>query len=79
MAWAAVRATLGDYPRLAKETARRIPHVRLVEFPDLGHAPQLQAPEVFHRALLQWLEDTPSSLANPARGAKVAGRKLSGE
>jgi pimeloyl-ACP methyl ester carboxylesterase len=24
----------------------------LIEFPDLGHSPQIQAPEVFHKALL---------------------------
>jgi pimeloyl-ACP methyl ester carboxylesterase len=51
----AVRATLGDYPKLGKEAASRIPHVRLVEFPDLGHSPQIQAPEVFHKVLLDWL------------------------
>ena len=48
----AVRATLGDYPALAKAAAARIPHARLVEFPDLGHAPQIQAPERFYKALL---------------------------
>jgi pimeloyl-ACP methyl ester carboxylesterase len=47
----AVAATLGNYPVLAKEAASRFPHSRLVEFPDLGHSPQIQAPEVFHKAL----------------------------
>jgi len=51
----AVRATLGNYPVLGKEAAARIPHARLVEFPDLGHAPQIQAAEVFHKALLEGL------------------------
>src|SRR5580698_7551814 len=51
----AVRATLGNYPKLGKEAASRIPHVRLVEFPDLGHSPQIQAPDVFHKVLLGWL------------------------
>jgi pimeloyl-ACP methyl ester carboxylesterase len=50
-----VRAILGNYPKLGKEAAGRIPHVRLVEFPDLGHSPQIQAPEVFHKMLLDWL------------------------
>jgi pimeloyl-ACP methyl ester carboxylesterase len=54
----AIRATLGNYPKLGKEAASRIPHVRLVEFPDLGHSPQIQAPEVFHKALLDWLSET---------------------
>ena len=55
-----VRATLGDYPKLGKDAAKRIPNVRLVEFPDLGHSPQIQAPEVFHKALLEWLRETPA-------------------
>jgi pimeloyl-ACP methyl ester carboxylesterase len=50
-----VRAKLGDYPVLAKEAVARIPGARLVEFPDYGHAPQIQAPEAFHRALLAGL------------------------
>src|SRR5258708_7327623 len=40
-----VLATLGDYSKLGKEAASRIPHAHLVEFPDLGHSPQIQAPE----------------------------------
>jgi pimeloyl-ACP methyl ester carboxylesterase len=51
-----VRATLGNYPVLGKEAAARIPHARLVEFQDLGHAPQIQAPGVFHKALLDNLQ-----------------------
>jgi pimeloyl-ACP methyl ester carboxylesterase len=52
-----VRPTLGNYPLLGKAAAARLPHVHLVEFPDLGHAPQIQAPEVFHKALLAGLAD----------------------
>jgi pimeloyl-ACP methyl ester carboxylesterase len=51
----AVQATLGDYPKLGKAAAAAIPGARLVEFPDLGHAPQIQAPERFHKALLDGL------------------------
>ena len=36
----------------ADTAAARIPHAQLVEFPDLGHAPQIQAPDDFHKALL---------------------------
>lgn len=48
----ALAATLGDYPVLARETARRIPGAALITYPDLGHAPQIQAPDRFHRDLL---------------------------
>jgi len=54
----AVRCVLGNYAALGKTVVARIPHGRLVEFPDLGHAPQIQAPERFHRALLDGLHET---------------------
>ena len=58
-----VRATLGNYPVLAKEAALRFPRVHLVEFPDLGHSPQIQAPDVFHKALLD-------GMPTPTTGAR---------
>ena len=56
-----VRATLGNYPVLGKKAAAQIPHAKLVEFPDLGHAPQIQAPERFHKALLEGLQSPAST------------------
>ncbi|NPT42774.1 alpha/beta fold hydrolase [Paraburkholderia sp. 1N] len=50
-----VRATLGHYPELARLAVERIPHATLVEFPELGHAPQIQDPQAFHKALLSEL------------------------
>ncbi len=50
-----VRAEIGHYPDLAKAAARQIPHATLVEFPDFGHAPQMQDPAAFHKALLDGL------------------------
>jgi pimeloyl-ACP methyl ester carboxylesterase len=52
----AVRAALGHYPELGKQAARLIPGAQLVEFPELGHAPQIQDPAAFHAALLGWLK-----------------------
>jgi pimeloyl-ACP methyl ester carboxylesterase len=51
-----VRATLGNYPELGKKAAAQIPHAKLIEFADLGHSPQIQAPERFHKALLDSLQ-----------------------
>jgi pimeloyl-ACP methyl ester carboxylesterase len=51
-----IRATLGNYPVLGKKAAAQIPRAKLVEFPDLGHAPQIQAPERFHKALMEGLQ-----------------------
>jgi pimeloyl-ACP methyl ester carboxylesterase len=50
-----IRATLGIYPELAKRAAELIPGAKLVEFPELGHAPQIQDPTAFHKALIEGL------------------------
>lgn len=50
-----VQKQLGNYPMLATEVAAVIPHVTLVQFPELGHAPQISDPAGFHAALLKWL------------------------
>jgi pimeloyl-ACP methyl ester carboxylesterase len=51
-----LRATLGNYPVLAKAAVARMPRGRLIEFPDLGHSPQIQDPAAFHKALLEALK-----------------------
>jgi pimeloyl-ACP methyl ester carboxylesterase len=50
-----VKAKLGHYSVLGKEAAQRITHARLIEFPGMGHAPQMEDPEAFHRTLLESL------------------------
>jgi pimeloyl-ACP methyl ester carboxylesterase len=47
-----VAKRLGNYAELGRRTARRIPDARLVSFPDLGHAPQIQDPGRFNAALI---------------------------
>lgn len=51
----AVAARLGDYPVLGRKAADAIPEAQLVEFPALGHSPQVEAPDEFHAALLRGL------------------------
>ncbi len=51
-----IRAKLGNYPELGKRAAGLIPGATLVEFPSLGHAPQMQEPRMFHEALLEELK-----------------------
>jgi pimeloyl-ACP methyl ester carboxylesterase len=51
-----LRAQLGHYPELAKAAVARMNQGRLIEFPDLGHSPQIQDPEAFHKALLAALK-----------------------
>jgi pimeloyl-ACP methyl ester carboxylesterase len=47
-----VKSRIGHYDVLGKEVVRVIPRGRLIEFPGLGHAPQIQEPKQFHQALL---------------------------
>lgn len=54
---AALRAKLGNYPKLGRQAARAIPGAKLVEFDDLGHSPQVQAPARFNTALLEALKE----------------------
>lgn len=45
-------ALLGNYPRISREVAKRIPDAKLITFEDLGHSPQIQAPQRFHETLI---------------------------
>jgi pimeloyl-ACP methyl ester carboxylesterase len=56
-----VRAKVGHYPELGKAAAKAIPHARLVEFASLGHAPQMQDPQAFHKALLDGMAAVPAN------------------
>lgn len=53
---AEVAQRLGDYPVLGRRAAAAIPRAKLVEFADLGHSPQVEAPDRFHDALLGALQ-----------------------
>ena len=57
-----VKAKIGHYDVLGKQVAKLIPQSTLIEFPGLGHAPQMEEPAKFHQALLGWLNQT-----NPVR------------
>lgn len=50
-----VAKTLGKYPVLGKAAARDIPGAKLVELPNIGHIPHIEAPTEFHTALLDFL------------------------
>lgn len=46
-------ATLGNYALLGREAAATIKHARLINYPDLGHSPQVQDEMRFHDDLLK--------------------------
>lgn len=52
----AVAKTLGQYPELGRSAAKDIPNSKLVELENVGHIPHLEAPDNFHRALLDFLK-----------------------
>jgi pimeloyl-ACP methyl ester carboxylesterase len=45
-------ATMGDYPKLGRQAADRIPGGKLVEIKNSGHIPHIEEPDVFMRNLL---------------------------
>jgi pimeloyl-ACP methyl ester carboxylesterase len=48
-------ASVGQYPELGRKTAKLISGSALVEIPNVGHIPHLEATERFHRELLSFL------------------------
>lgn len=51
-----VAATMGNYPKLGKKTARAIPNATLVELDDIGHLPHIEAFDRFIDILLSHLD-----------------------
>ena len=50
-----LKSQLGNYRAMALRAVKTIPGARVVLFPDLGHAPQIQNPDRFKTALLHSL------------------------
>ena len=50
-----VKAKIGNYAVLGKQAVKLMPQGLLVEFKGMGHAPQMEDPAAFHRALLEEL------------------------
>jgi len=51
-----VKATMGLYDELGKKTAKKIPNSELVEIPDTGHLPHIEAFDEYINALLPYLK-----------------------
>lgn len=47
----------GQYPELGKRTQKAIPNAKLMELPNVGHIPHLEATKQFHEALLKFLNN----------------------
>ncbi len=46
----------GQYPELGKKVAAAIPGAKLVELPNVGHIPHIEAPDQFHKALIGFIK-----------------------
>jgi len=55
-----VAQRLGNYPELTARAEQAIPGATVVTFDTLGHSPQIEAPEIFHKALLETLAAEPT-------------------
>jgi pimeloyl-ACP methyl ester carboxylesterase len=51
----ALRSSSGDYPALGRRTRDAIAGAKLVEIPDCGHIPHIEAHAAFLAALLSWI------------------------
>jgi pimeloyl-ACP methyl ester carboxylesterase len=47
---------VGQYPELGRKTTQLIANSSLVELPGVGHIPHLEAPEIFQKELLKFLQ-----------------------
>lgn len=52
-----VRKTLGNYPELGNNAAKKIPHATLVAIPGVGHLPHIEAYAKFIAPLLKFLQE----------------------
>ena len=53
-----IRATLGNYPELAKKAAAEIPECRLEILEGIGHVHQIEAPDLLFPILLEFLANS---------------------
>lgn len=53
---AEVKATMGLYDKLGEQTRDKIPNAKLVEIPDVGHLPHIEAFDRFILPLLEYLK-----------------------
>jgi pimeloyl-ACP methyl ester carboxylesterase len=56
---------LGEYAELGAHAVQRMANAKLVAFDDLGHVPQIEAPDRFNDALVQALEQPPVATPPP--------------
>jgi pimeloyl-ACP methyl ester carboxylesterase len=51
-----VRKTMGNFPQLGKDAVSKMPNGTLVVVPNCGHIPHMEQPEIFHKAVLDFIK-----------------------
>jgi pimeloyl-ACP methyl ester carboxylesterase len=51
--------SLGNFPELGRKAAHSIPNAKLVPIEDVGHVPHVEVPEVFNKAVIEFLNSKP--------------------
>ena len=53
-----------DFPTLANNVANKLQNSTILLYPDVGHAPQIEIPDLFHADLIRFLKSDPSASAS---------------
>ena len=53
-----------DFPTLANNVANKLQNSTILLYPDVGHAPQIEIPDLFHADLIRFLKSDPSAPAS---------------
>ena len=64
---------MSDYPAAARHVAEELQNAELVIFPEVGHAPAFEAPELFHPEIIRFLLSDPGDPADQAWRATDVG------
>ena len=51
--------SLGNFPELGRKAAQSIPNAKLVPIDNVGHVPHVEVPEVFNKAVIEFLNSKP--------------------
>jgi len=66
---------VADYPAAARHVAESLQNAELVIFPNVGHAPAFEAPELLHPELIRFLRSDPDEPADQSWRATSVGRQ----
>lgn len=51
--------SLGNFPELGRKAVQVIPNAKLVPIENVGHVPHVEVPDVFNRAVIEFLNSKP--------------------